>query len=400
MNYTDYLFETEKWKDIKQVEENFSKRCKLVDGILLPKQLKMIEKETRKEIDRIVFDSNKHKWRKNDSQFFERIENQSHLLITIETNDNELFGFYLESIVNEASNNISDYNSYVFKFGSQTIQQHFNFDKTNAFKVFNENEDNLFSIGKNDVIIKKQHLKNNCYYKQTTFDSYENGDFIVSQSGMFQLKRLIVILLQLTDHEKDILREKRYDYHQLKNSINYQQFTKLEEWTSFKCCRILFDSNIHNWSEKTSEFNERIIGKKHLLFLIEDDKNEKFGYYLNTKLVEEYDEWIETDDKSFEFNIESKNNRLQQPIKFEINDPMLGGYYLYDKTNELGKLISLGDVELFKEKNKKKSYCFQNNSVFKYHDIDKALCGRTGYWDRKVRGDTFTPKRILVIQMN
>ena len=36
---------------------------------------------------------------------------------------------------------------------------------------------------------------------------------------MFQLKRLIVILLQLSDHEKDILREKRYDYHQLKESL-------------------------------------------------------------------------------------------------------------------------------------------------------------------------------------
>ena len=59
-------------------------------------------------------------------------------------------------------------------------------------------------------------------------------------------------------------------------------------------------------------------------------------------------------------------------------------------------LIRLGDIGLLKENCKNESYCDQNEYRFDYHGIENALCGKTycnfsGY---------FTPKRILVIQMN
>ena len=49
---------------------------------------------------------------------------------------------------------------------------------------------------------------------------------------------------------------------------------------------IIFDSILKNLSPYSSEFNERIIGKKQLVFLIEDTDGEKFGYYLNTEVIE------------------------------------------------------------------------------------------------------------------
>ena len=75
------------------------------------------------------------------------------------------------------------------------------------------------------------------------------------------------------------------------------------EWTGLKWGETLFDSNVDNWSKDTSVLNERIIGKKQLVFIIEDDRGEIFGYYMNTEVIEKYCERQETDLKSFHFNL-------------------------------------------------------------------------------------------------
>ena len=173
-------------------------------------------------------------------------------------------------------------------------------------------------------------------------------------------------------------------------NLTSEQVKQLEEWTSLKCSDIVFDSNVDNWSKNTSVFDKRIIGKKRLVFLIEDDRGEKFGYYLNTEVVEKYHQYIETDNKSFEFNLQS-NGRLKHPMKFEIKDLEKGGYHLYEKSDDY--LITLGDIVLFKENKKNKSCCFQRETQFDYHGTKNALCGKTGW------GTPFTSKRILVIQM-
>ena len=175
--------------------------------------------------------------------------------------------------------------------------------------------------------------------------------------------------------------------------LKYKEQKQIEEWTGLKCTDIVFDSNIDNWSPYTTVLNERITGKKQLIFLIEEEDGEKFGYYLNTEVIGDYDywqEWMETDYKSFHFNLQS-NGRLPQPMKFEIKDLKFGGYHLYEKSD--WDLIQLGDIWLKKENYKNYSCCYQNEWRFDYHGIEKALCGKTNCWN------PFTPKRILVIQM-
>ena len=63
--------------------------------------------------------------------------------------------------------------------------------------------------------------------------------------------------------------------------------------------------------------------------------------------------------------------------------------------------MKLGTILLYKETDKNKSYCEkQIPNWFDFHDIKNALCGKTAYWEyRELRGNCFTPKRILVIQM-
>ena len=113
--------------------------------------------------------------------------------------------------------------------------------------------------------------------------------------------------------------------------LKYRDFVDTE---SVECLDIIFDSNIDNWSANTSVFDDKIKGKKQLVFLIEDEDNEIFGYYLNTQIVEKYNKWIETDYKSFEFNLQSKNNRLNKSMKFEIIDLYHGGTYFFENIDK------------------------------------------------------------------
>ena len=150
------------------------------------------------------------------------------------------------------------------------------------------------------------------------------------------------------------------------NCLNVEQIKQLEEWTRLKCGEVLFDSNKDNWAENTSVFNDRIIGKKQIVFLVESEDGEQFGYYLHTEIIEEYYFLIKTDTKSFEFNLESKDNRLPGPMKFEIKKKISGGYKLFKKSDDV--LITLGDIVLSKENKKHESFCCSHReNRFDYH---------------------------------
>ena len=182
---------------------------------------------------------------------------------------------------------------------------------------------------------------------------------------------------------------------------------QLEEWTSKKCCEIVFDSIVDNWNVNTSVFNERVFGKKQLAFIIEDLDGEIFGYYLNTRIIDRHEnisnDPIPTDWKSFHFNLQSKNNRLSQPMKFEIKNPKCG-HTLYETSNQTG-LVWIGQIVLCKENNRQESLCLQlddkdgNNNFFDFNGINNALCGKSFMTPNDEKGSCFVPKRIIVIQM-
>ena len=164
---------------------------------------------------------------------------------------------------------------------------------------------------------------------------------------------------QMKENQNQRQRQKQQNVEELtKYNLTNESVKQLEEWTSLQCGEILFDTNIDNWSKTTSVFNERIIGKSKLAFVIKDEDGEIFGYYFNTQVIEKY--WKfgesnrqETDIKSFKFNLQSKNNRLDKPMKFEIKDLKYGGIVLVEKSNDY--LIWLGNIGLCKENKKKPS---------------------------------------------
>ena len=68
--------------------------------------------------------------------------------------------------------------------------------------------------------------------------------------------------------------------------LNDKQKRQMEEWTGLKCGEIIFDSDQDDWEEITSEFNHKILGKRQLMFVVEDSKGEKFGYYSNMFMLD------------------------------------------------------------------------------------------------------------------
>ena len=60
----------------------------------------------------------------------------------------------------------------------------------------------------------------------------------------------------------------------------------------------------------------------------------------------------------------------------------------------------MGEIKLFKTSKSNQSYCWQDNMNYNYQGIEKALCGKTSFYENgKLTGERFTPKRIFIIQM-
>ncbi|BFU18330.1 trichohyalin, putative [Entamoeba histolytica] len=162
---------------------------------------------------------------------------------------------------------------------------------------------------------------------------------------------------------------------------------QIEEWTERRINNILFDSDKDDWKVDTSVFGERIMNKEHIIIIIEDEEENKFGGYVNSK-IDKGDDYI-NDSQSFVFSLES-NGRIEGMMKFDIKEPEYA-FYLHNQSDDLLFAFGFGDgyedILVFKENDKTQSFC--NQYSFEYNEIEDALCGN----------ENFTPKRILVIEM-
>ena len=183
---------------------------------------------------------------------------------------------------------------------------------------------------------------------------------------------------------------------------------QLEEWTGLKCNEIIFDTNIDKWDTRDRIIFNKTILKDQLIFMIEDEDGEIFGYYLNTEILNNrcFGASNIADDKSFHFNLQSKNNRLGKPMKFEIKNLKRGGVTTFQTQSPRVShklFFKAGDIFFCPKYFKDKSFCEQNEDRFNYHGIDKALCGKGKVSDSPkdcmTEEECFNPKSLLIIQM-
>ena len=170
--------------------------------------------------------------------------------------------------------------------------------------------------------------------------------------------------------------------------LEMNEIKQIEKWTNKKLGEIIFDSNIHSWKRNTSILDSKIIGKSKLLFLIEDERNNLFGYYFDSLIENKYHTKIPTNKNSFIFSLRS-NGRINGMMKFEIKKTECG-LWIHKKDDNL--LLSLGycDIYLYKDNEKFSSYCKQDNNDFNYNGYLNVLTGSYN----------FVPKRFFIIQMN
>ena len=144
--------------------------------------------------------------------------------------------------------------------------------------------------------MKENNKQWSCCHRLNCFEYYGNekalcGRIVYEENDewkgeYFIPERIQVIQMYETEEQKRIREEKE--------EVNKKQ---IEEMTQMKMGETLFDSNVDNWSKDTSVLSERIIGKKQIVFMIEDSEGEIFGYYLNSEIFKniKYEKWINTD---------------------------------------------------------------------------------------------------------
>ena len=186
---------------------------------------------------------------------------------------------------------------------------------------------------------------------------------------------------------------------EIEEILTENEIDTLEQWIGKNCSEIVFDST----KDSNKQFNNKLEGKKQLVFLIEDEDEELFGFYFNPtielkKSKNYYYEQIWCDDKCFEFNLRESENRddpLEEPMQFEIIEHGKGGLKLPLKSDGG---FNFGDIQFSPNGN-----CFvsQCDEIVNYHGYDCGLCGKAiREWDEEVDSDnTFVPVRVVVIQM-
>ena len=90
----------------------------------------------------------------------------------------------------------------------------------------------------------------------------------------------MVIQMELSENQKQ--QEKEKEQNQLK---------QIEQWTGLKCLETLFDSDKDNWKMRTSVFSKCVKGKKQIVFIIEDTEGEKFGFFMNSEISKEEEDF-------------------------------------------------------------------------------------------------------------
>ena len=121
-------------------------------------ELEMIEKEIERNVYKKIFDSNQYYQNIKDSEFERIMRNQSHVIILIETTENQKSGCYILKEINQKSSYIEDSESFLFQFDSNgnRIEKYVINESSFSIEISNNIDDNLFVIGKNDIVIKKK----------------------------------------------------------------------------------------------------------------------------------------------------------------------------------------------------------------------------------------------------
>ena len=152
-------------------------------------------------MESVLFDSNIHKWNKNDSEFSSKLNNKLKVMILIENNFGNIFGGYIEKEIK--INQFINEGTYVFSMKkNDTIEMKKYPLKPNekGFYLCRDYYNVLFAFGEEndyfrDICIWKKDVKQNEYCKQHSFE-YDGKEHCLSDKIDFEVERILVYQLK------------------------------------------------------------------------------------------------------------------------------------------------------------------------------------------------------------
>lgn len=171
-----------------------------------------------------------------------------------------------------------------------------------------------------------------------------------------------------------------------RTNLSRKEINEIEQSTHLKCDKILFDSNNDNWSQNSSVFHEKIMGKSNIVIIIESTEREKFGVFHSSLIYGLSDKQyihLNPDNNSFLFTF-----RDEKLVRFDIlkrceNEAL----FVYDDQSDF--LFACGKNDLIVQKKGLKSRVGPKiDSSFCYEDTNTFLsswCGAGMFKFQKVR---------------
>ena len=424
MKETDERKRNRKIEEKKRQDEFEEKEEFRMNQILsedIQKYLDNIKKHFSLVCQDVLFDSDICWWKQHKSSFDKYIKDKEHVLILIEDTNNNAFGVYIESQIDWYMKNenasfvdsISDPNSFLFKLRTsendnfipkkyQIIKQ----SKQFAFQFYDKDNELLFSVGKEDIVVGKSNKTDKCHCKQTSFDDklFEN------ENHQFEVKRILAMQMDYTEEKKneieqnhqDKLREEQERISKLSNvykELHKKEIQQIEEMIQMECSELLFTNETLNWKEDETYFDECLFGKQQLVFVIEDINENVFGGYIPNKIDSKkygsHGIWkgkgIE-DPNACVFTIHSQNNNHQPMIFSQTQEGMDNEIFsLMRNDHKILFEFGQGDIVIMKENNKTQCYC--HHSSFDYKQIPNV------FTQHDSKDTPFEVKRIHVWQM-
>ena len=378
------------------------------DWPLYHKRRKIEIKETISELCGMeikvkLFDSNINNWRFKCSDFADEIIGHRHICIVIEDRERNVFGGYCPSYIT-LKNYHFDQNGFLFSLmrnGISTMKKYPLKEGHYDFYVCGSEDKVLFSFGGfdtetnnkfSDIVVYKNETNLTSICEQFSYD-YGNEENALSGGKRFDVYRIIVYEMDETKEMKQE-REKKEQDQKMKDKERFDREMKeiqqgLKQLSNKTILSTLFSKEGDYWNETVEkEFLNSISGRKDVIFLIENERNDLFGGYIgNTIKIGSYSK-CET---SFIFTL--KKNGEFKPKRYERKNQNGYSHFISSETSKYLLFCfglnenKRGEDIIIQKTGRLSGHCIQKN--FHYNNEIFTLCGKCN----------FNVKRLVIFQM-
>lgn len=358
-----------------------------------------ISKLCEMDIKTVLFDSLVNRWNKNDSEFGTNLKGKRNVCIVIHDVEGNVFGAFVSKEIRIEQYHF-DSNSFLFslvKNGVYRMQKYPVKEQQEDLYICEDSSDVLFGFGEDDaeegtcfrdICVHKRDCGKKNYCEQHCCKYYSEKGALCGKEK-FQIKQFVVYEMI----EGTMMRKRREQKEQQEHQNDLKRWEEEQEEVAEAIQNmfavdigdVLFDSEVNNWNVNQSEFDSAIEGKRNILVLVEDERNNLFGGYIGTEVRVGK---VTDDDDCLLFSL--KKDGVFDPRSFDYERGH--SFLIFPQSNDYLFVFGLTEDGYYKDLAIRKKDCgggFCKQHSFEYNDNHHSLCGKT----------RFNVKRIVVYQI-